>query len=53
MKKYLVIIEELISDEFEIEADSKEEAISKSIEEYYNCNFIVGPNVTIQTNRRS
>ena len=43
MKKYCVVIEETISEEFEIEAISKEDAISKAIREYKAGNFVVGP----------
>ena len=42
MKKYRLIIEETISETFEIEANSKEEAISGAIQEYNNGNFVVG-----------
>ena len=44
MKTYRVIIEETLSDEFEIEADSEEDAIDKAINEY----FVVGTNVTFR-----
>ena len=33
-KKYCVVIEELIVDNFELEAESKEEAIDKAIKKY-------------------
>ena len=42
MKKYRLIIEETISETFEIEANSKEEAISGAIQKYNNGNFVVG-----------
>lgn len=42
MKKYCVVIEETISEEFEIEATSEEDAISKAIQEYNAGNFVVG-----------
>lgn len=42
MKKYRVVIEETISEEFEIEATSEEEAISGAIQEYNAGNFVVG-----------
>ena len=48
MKKYHVVIEETVSDEFEIEADSEKDAIDKAINEYNEGNFIVGPNVTFR-----
>ena len=40
--KYRVVIEETISEEFEIEATSEEDATSKAIQEYEAGNFIVG-----------
>ena len=42
MKKYRVVIEETISEEFEIEAISEDDAISKAIQEYNEGNFVVG-----------
>ena len=48
MKTYRVIIEETLDDEFEIEADSEEDALNKAINEYNEGNFIVGPNVTFR-----
>ena len=48
MKTYRVIIEETLSDEFEIEADSEEDAIDKAINEYNEGNFVVGTNVTFR-----
>lgn len=41
MKKYRVVIEETISEIFEIEADSEEEAVSGAIQEYNKGNFVV------------
>ena len=41
MKKYRVIIEETIAEEFEVEAATAEEAISKSIDEYHAGNFVL------------
>ena len=43
MKKYFVVIEETISEEFEIDAESKEDAISKAIEKYKSCEFVLCP----------
>lgn len=43
MKKFYVMIEETISEEFEIEAESKEDAIKKAIEKYKSCEFILCP----------
>lgn len=48
MKTYRVIIEETVSDEFEIEADSENDAIDRAISEYKEGNFVVGPNVTFR-----
>lgn len=42
MRKYRVVIEETISEEFEIEANSEEEAVSKAIQEYKSGNFVIG-----------
>ena len=44
MKKYRVVIEETISETFEIEASSKEDAVSKAIQEYNAGNFVVYSN---------
>lgn len=46
MKTYNVTIEEHISETFEVEADSLEEAMEIAEKQYYNCEFIIGPNVT-------
>ena len=43
MKKYHVVIEEIISEEFEIEANSEEDAISKAINEYDSGSFVLSP----------
>ena len=43
MKKYFVVIEETISEEFEIDAESKEDAISKAIEKYKSGEFVLSP----------
>ena len=44
MKKiYRVVIEEIISDEFEIEAETKEDAISKAISKYKSGEIILEP----------
>lgn len=41
MKKYHVIIEETVSETFEIEAASQEDAVSAAIREYNAGNFVV------------
>ena len=41
MRKYRVVIEETVSEEFEIEANSEEDAVSKAIQEYEAGNFVV------------
>lgn len=43
MKKYRVVIEETVSEEFEIEAASEEDAVSKAIQEYEAGNFVLSP----------
>lgn len=43
MKKYRIVIEETISEEFEIEATSEQEAIAKAINEYEEGNFVLSP----------
>ncbi len=43
MKKFCVVIEETVSEEFEVEAESKEDAILKSIQKYRNGEFILSP----------
>ena len=42
MRKFHVVIEETISETFEIETISEEDAVSKAIQEYKAGNFIVG-----------
>ena len=42
MRKYRVVIEETVSEEFEIEANSEEDAVSRAIQEYEAGNFVVG-----------
>ncbi len=42
-KKYEVIIEEVVSSTFEIEAESYDEALEKSIEKYKNGTFVLEP----------
>jgi hypothetical protein len=46
MKTYKITIEEHISETFEVEANSLEEAMQKAEQSYYNEEFIIGPNVT-------
>lgn len=43
MKKFRVVIEETICDEFEIYAESKEDAILKSIQKYKSGEFVLCP----------
>ena len=43
MKTYRVIIEETISEEFELEAESEKEAISKAMDAYKSGEFILEP----------
>ena len=45
MKKYVICIEETVSDEFEIFAESKEDAIEIAIEKYKNAEFVLEPGV--------
>ncbi len=42
-KKYKVVIEEVVSSIFEIEAKSYDEALEKSIEKYKNGIFVLEP----------
>lgn len=42
MRKYRVVIEKTVSEEFEIEANSEEDAVSGAIQEYEAGNFVVG-----------
>ena len=42
MKKYRVVIEEIVSETFEVEAASQEDAVSAAIQEYHAGNFVVG-----------
>lgn len=46
MKTYKITIEEHISETFEVEANSLEEAMQSAEKSYYNEEFIIGPNVT-------
>lgn len=43
MKEYKVVIKEIVLETFEVEANSKEEAIKIGISEYYNGNFVLEP----------
>ncbi len=43
MKKYRVIIEEIMSEEFELEAESEKEAISKAMGAYKSGEFVLEP----------
>ena len=42
-KKYCVIVEEIVSESFELEAESEEEAISKAIKAYRSGEFVLEP----------
>lgn len=42
MRKYRVVIEETVSEEFKIEATSEDDAVSKAIQEYKAGNLVVG-----------
>lgn len=46
MKIFRITIEEHISETFEIEANDLEEAMQTAEEQYWNQEFIIGPNVT-------
>lgn len=41
MRKYRVVIEETVSETFEIEAASEKDAVAKAIQEYNDGNFVV------------
>ncbi len=41
--KYKIIIEELISEEFFIEADSKDDALKEAIRKYNSLEFVLCP----------
>ena len=43
MKKFCVVIEETVSEEFEVEAENKDDAIKKAVEKYKNGEFILSP----------
>jgi len=43
MKEYKVIIEEVVSQTFSVEAESEQEALEKTIENYKNCEFVLEP----------
>lgn len=43
MKKYKIIIEETVNDEFTIEANNKKEAVKLAEEKYKNCDFVLSP----------
>jgi len=50
MKKYVVTIEEVVSEEFVLEADSLDEAIEKTIANYNEGSFVLEPGNLIETN---
>ncbi len=43
MKTYKIVIEELLSDTFEVVANSEEEAIDIAREKYNACEFVLEP----------
>ena len=43
MKKFCIVIEETISEEFEVEAETKEDAIKNAIEKYKSGEFVLSP----------
>lgn len=43
LKKYVVTIEETISDVFEVTANDIKEAVAKGIEKYNACEFVLSP----------
>lgn len=50
MKKYVVTIEEVVSEEFVLEADSLDKAIEKTIANYNEGSFVLEPGNLIETN---
>lgn len=47
MKKFKVIIEEIVTDEFIVYANSKKEALEISKNKYYNQEFVLAPGEVI------
>ncbi len=43
MKAYKVVIKEIVQEAFEIEANSKDNAIREAIEKYNNCEIVLEP----------
>ena len=43
MKKFKIIIEEMVSQEFEVEANDMDEAMEIAEEKYYNGEFVLDP----------
>lgn len=43
MKKYKIIIEEHVSEEFTVEAENMEEALNKAENNYYKGEFVLEP----------
>ena len=41
--KYIITIEEMISEDFEVEAESAEEAMNIAEEKYKKCEFVLEP----------
>ena len=47
MKKFKVTIEEHISETFEVEAADMDEAMELAEERYYNCEYILGAEASV------
>ena len=43
MKKFCIVIEETVSEKFEVEAENQDDAIKKAVEKYRNVEFILSP----------
>lgn len=46
MRTFNITIEEHVSETFEVDAETLEHAMEIAEQQYYNCEFIVGPNIT-------
>lgn len=47
MRKYIISIEEIVTQEFEVEADSAEEAMRIAEKKYKKCEFVLEPGALI------